>query len=87
MNLRNREIPIVEKIKIVPNTSAGKQKNIVPPKILSKSIPEPKEKEKKVGDPKYVEPASTCFSLENEIAKIKIAVPLSKLLKNVDYQS
>ena len=85
MNLMNREIPIVESKKVVPNTFAGKQKNIVPLKILSKSIHEPKEKEKKVKDPKYVEPASTSFSLENEIAKIKIAVPLSELLKNADY--
>ena len=85
MNLRNREIPIVENRKTLPSTSAGKHKNIVPLKILSKSIPEPKAKEKKVEDPKQVEPASTSFSLENEIANIKIAVPLMELLKNADY--
>lgn len=87
MNLRNREVPIVESRKIVPDTSTGKQKNIVPPNILSKSIPEPKAKERRVEDPKQFEPASTSFSLENEIAKIKIAIPLSELLKNADYQS
>ena len=87
MNLRNREFPIVEGRKAVPDTSTGKQKNVVPPKILSKSIPEPKAKEKRVEDPKQVEPTSTSFSLENEIAKIKIAVPLSELLKNADYKS
>ena len=87
MNLRNREVPIVESRKIVPDTSIGKHKNIVPPKILSKSIPEPKAKERKVEDPKHVEPMSTFFSLENEITKIKITVPLSELLKNADYQS
>lgn len=59
----------------------------MPLKILSKSIPEPKAKEKKVEETKHVKPASTSFSLENEIAKIKIAVPLSELLKNADYQS
>ena len=87
MNLRNREVPIVESRRTVPDTSTSKQRNVVPPKVLSKSIPEPKAKEKKVEDPKHVELALTYFSLENEIAKIKIAIPLTELLKNADYQS
>lgn len=85
MSLGNREVPIAKNRKVVPSTSAGKQKSNVPSKILSKSIPEPKAKEKKVENPKDVEKASTSFSLENEISKIKIAVPLSELLKNSDY--
>ena len=48
INLRNKEIPTVENKKTVPNTSAGKQKSNVPLKILSKNIPEPKAREKRV---------------------------------------
>lgn len=82
-SLRNREVPIAENRKMVPNTSAGKQKNGVPLKNQSKVIPKPKSKEKKVEDTKHVKQASTSFSVENEIAKIKIAVPLSKLFKKL----
>ena len=52
MSLRNREVPIIESRKAVPGASTGKQNNVVPPKIPSKNIPEPKAKEKRVKDPK-----------------------------------
>jgi len=87
MSLRNREVPIVKHREIVPNPSAGKPNKNVALKNLSKSVPEPKYKEKKDENSRHAEKASTSFSLETEITKIKIAVPLSELLKNVDYQS
>lgn len=46
MSLRNREVPIMENRKTTPDTSTGKQKNVVPPKILSKSILSRKQKKK-----------------------------------------
>lgn len=48
---------------------------------------QPKEQaEKKEITAKEVENQSNLFSLENEISKLKISIPLTKLVKNEKYK-
>ena len=53
----------------------------------SKNVLDPKGKEQIKDNPKRSDHGQTSFSLEDEIAKIKIYVPLTKLLKNLEYRS
>lgn len=66
--------------------SINRPKNDTLLKDTSKNSAEPKAKEKKDENPRLAEQVSTSLSLETKIAKIKIVVPLSELLKNADYQ-
>ena len=47
----------------------------------------PKGKERREDNPTSIEQGQTSFRLEAEIAKIKIFVPLTELLKNFEYHS
>lgn len=87
ISLRNREIPIVKNMETIPRPSSRKPKNNIPLEDASKNASERKDKRKKDKNVRQAEQAKTFLSIETEISKIKIAVPLTELLKNADYQS
>ena len=66
---------------------SNKPKNDTPPRDNSKNVFDPKGKEQIKYNPKISDHGQTSFSLEAEIAKIKISVPLTELLKNSEYRS
>ena len=87
IGLRNRDVPIVKKKKATNKDSTSKPNTIPPLKDASTNVSEPKGKEKKEDNPRSSYQGKTYFSLDAEIAKIKISIPLTDLLKNPEYHS
>ena len=82
IDLRNIAVPVVRNKEETNKASTSKPKSSPPPKETSKNVTEPKGKERKEDNPISFDRGQTSFSLEAEIAKIKISIPLTELLKN-----
>ena len=87
IGLRNRDVPIVKNKEAEKKSFTGKPKRIPPPKDASMDVINPEGKEKKNDNPRRSDQGYTYFSLEDEIEKIKIFVPLIELLKILEYYS
>ena len=87
IGLRNIDVPVMRNKDATNKASTSKPNNDLPPKDTSKNVIEPKGKERKEDNPRISDQGQTSFSLEAEIAKIKIFVPLTELLKNSEYHS
>ena len=79
--LGNIDVHVVKNKEAINKSSTSRPKSIPFPKDPSMSVAEPKGKEKKDDNMKSSDQGQTYFSLEPEIAKIRIFVPLTKLLK------
>ena len=87
IGLRSRDVPVMRNKDAGNKSSASKPKNYAPPKYSSKNVIEHKGKDKKEDKQRILDQGQTSFSLEAEIVKIKISVPLTELLKNYEYHS
>ena len=81
IRLGNRDVPVVKNKETWNKYSTSKPENDAPPKDNPKSVPEPKWKERREDNPRSSDQGQTSFIMEVEIAKIKIYVPLTELLK------
>ena len=87
IGLRSIDVPVIRNKEAANKASTSKPKSSPPPKDTSKNITDPKGKEKKEDNQKGSNQGQTFFSLEDEISKIKIYIPLIELLKNYEYHS
>ena len=85
--MRNRDVPITRNKYAGNKASSSRSKTDTPPKDSSKIVTEHKWKERKEDNPRISDQGQTSFSLEVEIAKVNIFVPLTELLKNSEYHS
>ena len=83
IGLINRDVPIMMNKVAGNKASTSKPKNNTPPKDNLKNVTEHKEMEKKEDNPRIYDQGKTSFSLEAEIAKTKIYVPVIELLKKL----
>jgi len=82
-NIRNIDVVVNPRKNLANKPSASYPKK----DDLKKEAQMKVQEESKVENPKEVEKVQNLFSLENELPKIKIVVPLAELLKNVEYRT
>ena len=87
IGLRRRYVPIMRNKDARNKASTSKPKNDTSPKDGSKNVTYPKGKERKEDNTRSSKQGQTSFILEAKIAKIKISIPLTELLKNYEYHS